>query len=185
MTSKKQQPEKNEPQEISKEKTKREWTDCVTPRTRAMIEDRLVKGEKVIALSRIHIGIYWKAIAVLALALVIGFLAKPLGVLLFVASILTAIYASLRRQFFLIVMTDKRIFVRTGLLMVEMVDINYDRIESFELEQMLPGYLMGYATVVVMGTGNRYIYVPYVGNARSLRKVFSKLTLEDAAESKA
>lgn len=161
-------------------KTKRAWTDCVDARTRAMIEDRLVKDEHVLGLSRIHPGIYWQSVVVFILAMAVGlFLAKPLGVLLLVVSLLMSIYAFLRKKFYLIVMTNKRVLVRAGLLMVEVVDIRFDKIESIELEQMLPGFLMGYATMVVMGTGNRYISIPYIGNARYLRKVFSKITLEE------
>ena len=52
-----------------------------------------------------------------------------------------------------------------------------ETVESVELERMLPGFLMGYANIVIMGTGNRYIVIPFVGNPRRLRKAYNEQVL--------
>ena len=95
------------------------------------------------------------------------------------AAALMGLYAFWRQKFFIMVLTDKRILARYGVLQMDMVDMRFDKIESMETEQMLPGYLMGYANLVVMGTGNRYITIPYVANAADMRKKFNEIVLKD------
>lgn len=147
-------------------------------RLAAMLENRLVKGEEVLHVSHISSGIYWTTIAVVVLALLVGtFVASRLGLFFLGVAGLMAVYAALRQSFLLLVLTNKRILARSGILKVDVVDIRFDKIESLELEQMLPGFLMGYANLVVMGTGNRYIVVPYVANAAKIRKSFNEITI--------
>lgn len=148
-------------------------------RTRAMVEDRLVEGEVVCAVSRIHPGIYWQSIAVAVIAiLVCVFVAYQLVYVLGGTALLMALYALWRYKFYVLILTDRRIMARYGLLQVDVVDMRFDAIESMETEQMLPGFLMGYANLVVMGTGNRYITIPYVANAVDIRKKFNEIVLK-------
>jgi len=102
-----------------------------------------------------------------------------LGALLAVVSVLMIIYATMLKEILMFVLTDRRVFVRTGILQVDVIDIRFSKIESVELQRMLPGYLLGYSNVVVMGTGNRYIAIPYVSNGVQIRRRYNRLTLED------
>lgn len=144
-----------------------------------MLNDRLVDGEEVIEISGIHPGIYWQSIVVGLIAFLLWvFVAKQLGMILWIFALTLAVYAFLRRKILLFVLTNKRIFARAGLLQIEVVDIQFDRIESLELEQMPPGFFMGYSNLVVTGTGNRLIVIPYVSNGGAIRKAFSEITLK-------
>ncbi len=147
-------------------------------RKRNTIEDSLMKGEQVVCRGHIHAGIYWQAVAVFGLALLMGLVAVQLGMLLALSAILMFAYATLKKEILLLVLTNQRVFVRYGILQVDVVDIRFSKIESLELERMVPGYLMGYANVVIMGTGQRYITIPYVGNAGEFRQAYNRLTLE-------
>jgi len=143
------------------------------------IESMLVEGEQVIEQGRIHAGIYWQSIAVLVIAFLMLFLVHEFAILLAIVGLIMFAYATLKKEILLFVLTDKRIFVRYGILQVDVVDIRHNKIESIELERMLPGFLLGYATVIVAGTGNRFIAIPYVGNALAIRRSYNRLTLED------
>ena len=44
---------------------------------------------------------------------------------------------------------------------------------------MLPGFIFGYSTVIVAGTGNRVIAIPYVANGIDIRRRYNDLTLVD------
>lgn len=144
------------------------------------IEGRLVKGEEVVKSAVIHKAIFWQSIAVLIFAVLVGlFLARELGILLLIVAGLMALYAHARRVVLTFVLTNKRVLVRYGLLQMDVVDIRFDKIESIELERMPTGMMMGYANVVVMGTGNRYISIPYVANGRAIRKAYNDMTLGD------
>lgn len=141
-------------------------------------KERMVSGEKLIAQARINDGIYWKAIAVFVLAVFVALsLAVELGAVLAAAAVCLGIYAVFMKEILLLAITNKRVFARYGLMQVDVVDIHFDKIESVELERMLPGYLLGYASVVIVGTGGRMIVIPYVSNGPQLRRAYNELTL--------
>lgn len=146
------------------------------------LKERLVSGEQVLVTAEISAGIYWKALAVFVFAVVVAVgLAVELGAVLGFAAVGLAIYAILLKEILLLVVTNKRIFARYGILQVDVVDIHFDKIESLELGRMLPGYLMGYANVMVMGTGGRVIVIPYVSNGPELRRAYNELVLGEGA----
>lgn len=147
------------------------------------ISERLIKDESIVATAVITSAIYWKAIAVFIIALLVAvFIVMELGVLLAVVSVLMAVHAIIRKEILLLVVTTKRIMVRYGIMQVEVVDIHFDKVESIELERMLPGYVLGYASVIIMGTGNRFIVIPYVENAVEIRRAFNEMTLNRSSE---
>jgi len=146
-------------------------------REQEAVNERLLDGEVVVARAEISEAIYWKPAVVLVVALLVAIYVFPIGVILglFGLSLLTV--AVLRKEILMLVVTNKRIFVRYGILQVDVVDIHFDKVESIELERMLPGYLLGYANVVIMGTGNRLIVIPYVANSISVRRAYNEQAL--------
>jgi hypothetical protein len=149
----------------------------------AAAEERLLPGEVIRESAVIHYGIFWKAAAVFILAILVAlFVVKELGILLAVTAVLMAIHALIKKEILMLVVTNKRVLARYGLLQVDVVDIHFDKIESMELERMLPGYIMGYSNIVVMGTGNRFIVIPYVANGIQLRRAYNERVLNKSAE---
>lgn len=145
-----------------------------------LVREQLLEGEKLVVEGYIHPAIYWKSIAVFIIGLLVSlFVVREIGVILIVVSLLMAVHVTALRQILLISVTDKRILARYGLLQIDVVDLHFSKVESVELERMLPGYLFGYSNVIVMGTGNRYIVIPYVGNGIEVRQAFNKMTLEN------
>lgn len=151
-----------------------------TKDSRAEVTERLLEGEKIVSEAVIHNGIYWKAVAVFILAVLVAFFVVfELGVLLAVTAGFMALYAMIKKSILMLAVTDKRIFARYGILQVDVVDVHFDKIESVELERMLPGYIMGYSNVVMMGTGNRFIVIPYVANGTEIRRAYNQLVLNE------
>lgn len=143
-------------------------------------DDLLVKGEQVIEQAVIHpLGIYWKGLGVLIFAVLVGLLVFELGVLLAVTAIIMLIYATIKKEILMLVLTNKRMLFRYGILQVDVVDMRFSKIESVELERMPPGYIMGYSNVVIMGTGQRYVVIPYVANGPEIRQAYNRLTLTE------
>lgn len=142
-----------------------------------VVRERLVEGEKIVKSAIIHWGIYWKAGAVFVLSIFVALLAVELGIFLAFVAVIMGIYAVVKKEIYMLVLTDRRILARYGLLQVDVVDIHFDKIESVELERMWLGYILGYANVVIMGTGNRYIVIPYVANGVEIRKSYNELVL--------
>lgn len=146
----------------------------------AAVEELFVEGEDAVIRAHIHDAIYWKSAAVFILAILVAlFVVVEIGALLAFVSILMFVHALFKKEILQLVLTNKRAFARYGLLQVDVVDIQFSKIESIELERMLPGFVFGYSNVVIMGTGNRYIVIPYVRNALAMRRAYNKITLEE------
>ncbi len=144
------------------------------------LERMLVKDESVILQAVLHNAIYWKSIAVLLISILFFvFIATPLGILLFVVGVIMLILAIITKHYLLLAITNKRVLARYGLLQMDVVDIRFSKIESIDLERMLPGHIFGYASVVVMGTGQRYMRIPYIANAEAFRRYHNEITLAD------
>ncbi len=143
------------------------------------IDLMLVEGEHIVEQAFIHWGIYWKTIAVAIIGLMLFIFIPQLGMLLLFTALVMFSYAAAIQKVFMLVLTNKRMLFRYGLLQVDVVDLRFSKIESVEIERMPPGYIMGYANVVIMGTGQRYVVIPFVGNAAIIRQAYNRLTLID------
>lgn len=130
----------------------------------------LQDDERIIAKSSVHGAIFWKAVAVI----IIGMLLLPsflmtLGLfLMFVGAVMLGL-ASLTRRYLLVLATDKRIIVRSGVVYADMIELRYTQIESVELGITPIGQMFGYGSLIVTGTGQRRIIVPFVSNALEFR----------------
>lgn len=141
------------------------------------IDRMLVSGEEVLLRARLHGAIYWKSVAVLLFALVISLYIKPFGILFGIVGTIMLCVTVLTQHYLLLAVTNKRVLSRYGLLQMDVVDIRLSRIESIELERMLPGHIFGYASVVVTGTGQRMVRVPYIANAEKFRRFYNEMAL--------
>tara|TARA_R110002072_G_scaffold22887_3_gene79929 strand:- start:262 stop:888 length:627 start_codon:yes stop_codon:yes gene_type:complete len=150
------------------------------------INRMLVSGEEIILRARLHNAIYWKSVAILLVSILFWvFIAHPLGVLFFITGAFMLCAAIMTQHYLILVVTNKRVLARYGLLQMDVVDIRLSMIESIDLERMLPGHILGYANVVVMGTGNRMIRVPYIGNAESFRRYYNEMVLASEGDDEA
>lgn len=132
---------------------------------------KLQDDERMLAVCTIHKAIYWKAVAValFAVLLLLTFTFFNLGILfLFVAAVMAAL-AYLTRRYLLLAATDKRLFIRSGILYADMIEMRYTQIESVELGITPIGQIFGYGNVIVTGTGQRRVIVPFIANAFDFR----------------
>lgn len=146
------------------------------------VESLLLKGEKIIVNCDVHWGIYWKSGALIVLSLLVALFIPQIGFILLLAGAFGLIHSYLMSRMLLLVLTNKRVLMRYGILQVDVVSMKFRNIESVELERMLPGFLMGYSNVIVMGIGQRYVAIPYLANGVTFRRAFNELTVEDDEE---
>lgn len=136
----------------------------------------LGEDESLLSFARIHDAIYWKSVAILLFAILVGLsFAVSLGLFFgFVGGVMLAM-AHLARRFLILAATDKRLFVRSGWFYADMIELRYNQIESIEIGSMPTGQIFGYGNVVVTGTGQRRIIVPYVANAVQFRSKVNEI----------
>ncbi len=144
------------------------------------LRSMLIEGEELVYRCEIHNAIYWKSVAVFSLAVVFAiFVAIELGVLLALVGGAMVVHVLLTKHFLMLALSNKRILARYGILQVDVVDVPFNRVESVELERMLPGHIFGYANIIITGTGQRYIRIPFAANPRAFRRAYNGLVLED------
>ena len=144
------------------------------------IQAMLVDGEEILEQAVISQGIYWRSIGVFLLAIFFALVfVVELGVLLLVTAIVMFAHATIKKEILMLVLTNKRMFFRYGILQIDIVDMRLSKIESIEVERMPPGYIMGYSNVVIMGTGQRYVVIPFVANGPQIRQAYNRITLAE------
>lgn len=145
------------------------------PRSPRYAELSLREDETIIAEGVISSGIYWKAFAVLVLAIIIGLKAWQLGVFLGFVTFVMFVMAALTRKFLLLILTNHRVIVRFGIMNLDTIQIRFSSIESVEVKRTLIGQFLGYGIVAIRGTGTRSIAVPFVANAVAFRDILDEV----------
>ncbi|APH53321.1 putative membrane associated protein [Granulibacter bethesdensis] len=148
---------------------------------RSILQD----DEYVLFVTRLHWVIYARAIVcIMAAPLLSGTLAGAVesqgvrtlalggGLVLMILGLYAALKAWWRRFGTEIVVTDRRVIHKQGVLVRRTVDINVVRIESVDVEQGLLGRWLGYGDVTLRGTG---------GGMETIRRVARPLDLRNAA----
>ncbi len=96
------------------------------------------------------------SLAMVAIALVIG-----------LALMFSAI---IRRQTTELVLTDRRIIMKRGLVSRDTVEMNLNKVESLHVNQGLMGRILGYGDVTVVGTGASLEPLREISSPLELRK---------------
>ena len=91
--------------------------------------------------------------------------------------ILSGIIAILRILLIEMVVTNKRVVCRTGVVCVHTEELKITRIESVEIKQSILGRILGYGSLWFSGTGTSKVLFPNIQNPREI-----KAQLEDVIQ---
>jgi len=141
----------------------------------------LQPDERVLAIGRLHWSIYGRAVLILivAAAVAIGafwiqdqnrqrivwLAAAAIGVL----GLLAFLAAAIRRHATEIVVTDRRVIYKRGILSRYTVEMHTSKIETVDVDQSIMGRLLGYGTVEVRGTGSGIEPLRHIGHPLQIR----------------
>jgi uncharacterized membrane protein YdbT with pleckstrin-like domain len=141
----------------------------------------LQPDERVLVVGRLHWSIYTHAVLILALAIAVAVgafwvpdvngqraawaLAAGLGVV----GLLALLRAAIRRHATEIVVTDRRVIFKRGILSRYTVEMNVSKIETVDVDQGLGGRLLGYGTVLIRGTGSGIEPLRRIGDPLAIR----------------
>ena len=124
----------------------------------------LQPGETVLYETKLHWWIYLPAIGSLMLsaALLAGsfFVMPELGLAMLIAAgiflllaLPTMLRAFIARATTELAVTDHRVIYKKGLFARHTIEMNRDKVESVDVDQTVPGRILGYGTIIVRGTG--------------------------------
>jgi uncharacterized membrane protein YdbT with pleckstrin-like domain len=123
----------------------------------------LQPGERVVVMGRLHWIIYWHAIVLLVLGLVLvgwlsaktdhAMLTQIVAITFAVLVVVAFAVAWFRRWTTEIAVTDKRLIYKTGFITRHTVEMNMDKVASVDVNQSILGRILDYGTVQVIGAG--------------------------------
>jgi uncharacterized membrane protein YdbT with pleckstrin-like domain len=128
------------------------------------VESVLAQGESVVYRAEISQWKFFRSYlvgAVLVLAAIGAFIttgdqsAQALGIAAvpFAIGVVVILSAVIRRRTTELVLTDRRIIMKRGLVSRDTVEINLAKVESLHVNQGLMGRMFNYGDVTVVGTG--------------------------------
>jgi membrane protein YdbS with pleckstrin-like domain len=141
----------------------------------------LQPDETVKIIGRLHWSIYGRAVLVLAVAVALLVLSARLtdpdwqhyalmaAAVVGLLGLLLLLSAWLRRRATEIVVTDRRVIFKRGLLSRHTVEMNVSKIETVDVEQGLSGRIWDYGTLLIRGTGSGFEPLEGVGSPLTIR----------------
>lgn len=72
--------------------------------------------------------------------------------------------------------TNKRIIIKVGLISRRTLEMNLNKIESVNVDQGILGRILGYGTIVVIGTGGTREPFASISNPIEFRKRFQEFS---------
>ncbi|PZQ45403.1 MAG: hypothetical protein DI551_07435 [Micavibrio aeruginosavorus] len=135
----------------------------------------LTEDEKILITGRVHGAIYWKSVAVMIFGILLFLVAASLGFFFLLVGGIMLVLAHLTRYYRILAATNKRVLVRGGFFYADMVELRYTQVESIELGVMPIGQVFGYGSVIITGTGQRRIIVPFIANALEFRSKVNEI----------
>jgi uncharacterized membrane protein YdbT with pleckstrin-like domain len=80
-----------------------------------------------------------------------------------------------------LVITNKRVIAKFGLISRKTVELKTNRVESVQVDQSIMGRLLNFGTIVVSGAGGPQAPIPNISSPLSFRSKLNEITEERAA----
>ena len=127
------------------------------------VEDNLMPGEEVTYRAHLHWVIYLRALLIALLGLVLlvieGVLGREpgpiaiLGVAVMLVAALVWFVQWVKSRSSEFAVTNKRVIVKVGLIRRDTLELLLSKVESIGVDQTVTGRIVGYGSIVVVGTG--------------------------------
>lgn len=142
----------------------------------------LQSGETIVYSTKLHWIIYWRAILLLIICIILAgqawYLAdnNNLSLALVIAAVIfallglsSALRAFIRRWTTELAVTDRRVIYKEGLIARRTVEMNRSRVESVDVYQTILGRMLGYGTITLRGTGGSLEPMPNIDDPLTFR----------------
>ena len=127
------------------------------------VNNALIEGEKPLHVGKFH----WTQDAKAVLCLICFSWVFGIGIYFF-------LHFLLQRYSTEMVVTNRRLFYKTGVVARRVTEINIDRVESCIVNQSVLGRMLGYGSIVVRGTGIGEIDLPVIDAPVAFRKALDE-----------
>ena len=141
------------------------------------IEANLLPGEAVVQRARLHWIVFLKAIAVVAVGLVVMILFEPLvGAIIGGVGLLLAVPPWLERTTSEFGVTSKRVIIKVGLIQRRTLELLIRQVEAISVDQSLAGRIFNFGTITLTGTGGVRETFHNIANPLEFRRSIQSLS---------
>ncbi len=154
------------------------------------VDSNLSQDETVAYSARVSLWKYWFSFLIggfLVLAALTGFaasvsakggtgsmLGSKFNAALLVAGLVVFAWPLIARRSTELVITNKRLIAKSGIVSTQSIEIRFDRIESVRVNQSLLGRIFNYGDIVVTGTGSTFDPIPNIANPMQFRTALNQ-----------
>ncbi|MDB5733743.1 MAG: putative Permease of the major facilitator superfamily [Alphaproteobacteria bacterium] len=118
------------------------------------VDSNLLPNEQVVYRTQLHSIIYLSPALIVLAGIVLSFHVGPMGGLAVLGVGLLALLAAWIRQWSSeFAVTNRRVIIKTGWISRRTIELNMSKVESVEVAQDIVARLLGYGTIMVIGTG--------------------------------
>jgi uncharacterized membrane protein YdbT with pleckstrin-like domain len=122
------------------------------------VDKHLLSGERVVYRSRQHLVVFIGPVLLLVLAIIPLVISRrnavlALATILFVAGLIWLIARAIARASAEFTVTNKRVVVKLGTVRRRAIEMLLSKVEEIAVDQGVAGRVLGYGTVVIVGTG--------------------------------
>lgn len=137
----------------------------------SFIDSNLSSGERVVYRARLHWTTFVGAINLAILGLIfLSFGVMAAAWALWTLAALFGVFAMIRYLTSEFGVTDRRVLAKVGVIRRSSVDLLLGQVESVRVRQGILGRLLGYGTVVVVGSGGSTSVFPHISRPLRLRR---------------
>lgn len=138
------------------------------------VQNQLITDERIEYQAKIHWAVYLKGLLMIA----VGFLIMAseillLPTLLIVLGTIALLWAFIFQRTTELVITNKRVIAKFGVVSRHAFEQQLSKVDGANLEQSLLGRMMGFASVVVRGSGGTGTPIPYIERADHFKRELS------------
>jgi uncharacterized membrane protein YdbT with pleckstrin-like domain len=118
------------------------------------VRSNLIAGEEVVYETGLHPIVYLPPAAMIFGGIALGFIVNPsIGAVVLGFGVLSLVGAWIRQWASEFAVTNRRVIVKVGFISRRTIEINMSKVESVEVNQDIFARMLGYGTIVVIGTG--------------------------------
>ncbi len=140
------------------------------------VSNNLMPGEKVVHAGKVHWFIFVPGITLFLVAIWLFTVAtnEGIGPIFGVFALLFAIASLIKALVFKIStelsITSKRVIAKVGFISRKTIELNLNKVESFNIDQSIFGRIFGFGTVVICGTGGGKTPIPTIDDPLEFRR---------------
>jgi uncharacterized membrane protein YdbT with pleckstrin-like domain len=136
------------------------------------VDDNLMPNETIIKRGKMHWFVFVPGGFLFLIGLIFVVATKsPLGSISILISLVMLVKAFIERISTELAVTSKRVIAKFGFIRRSTIELNHKNVESFSVDQSIPGRILNFGTVCINGTGGASAPIPRIADPLEFRKV--------------